>query len=156
MRTKLGLLLVLATLCAVVATAQAATRTAKAVTVSLSGWSSGPDEDALLQQVVNEFQKTHPNIKVDYSVINGDYTTAMTARFAAHNPPDVFYVDSSVAPTDFFPRTCLALETPKRARTCTRRSRFRSIHKRGESSLDRRGHRKSCRSIMEAGVTGFE
>src|SRR5579884_1990822 len=26
-------------------------------------------------------------------------TTAMTARFAAHNPPDVFYVDSSLAPT---------------------------------------------------------
>jgi len=99
MRTRLGLLLVLATLCAVVATAQAATRSAKAITVSLSGWSSGPDEDALLQQVVNEFQKTHPNIKVDYSVINGDYTTAMTARFAAHNPPDVFYVDSSLLST---------------------------------------------------------
>ena len=99
MRTKLGLLLVLAAVCAIVATAQAGTRTAKAVTVSLSGWSSGPDEDALLQQVVNEFQKTHPNIKVNYSVINGDYSTAMTARFAAHNPPDVFYVDSSLLDT---------------------------------------------------------
>jgi multiple sugar transport system substrate-binding protein len=32
-------------------------------------------------------------------VINGDYATAMTTRFAAHNPPDVFYVDSSLAPT---------------------------------------------------------
>ena len=57
----------------------------------------GADEDDLLQQVITEFEKTHPSIKVDYSVINGDYPTAMTARFAAHNPPDVFYVDSSLA-----------------------------------------------------------
>src|SRR5215471_32425 len=79
--------------------AQAGTKTAKTTTVTLSGWSSGPDEDALLQQVIATFEKTHPTIKVDYSVINGDYGQAMTARFAAHNPPDVFYVDSSLAPT---------------------------------------------------------
>src|SRR5262249_5508397 len=59
-------------------------------TVTLSGWSSGTAEDALLQQVIAQFDKTHPSIHVDYSVINGDYPTAMTARFAAHNPPDVF------------------------------------------------------------------
>ncbi len=53
----------------------------------------------MLQKVIARFEKTHPTIKVDYSVINGDYPTAMTARFAAHNPPDVFYVDSSLAPT---------------------------------------------------------
>jgi ABC-type glycerol-3-phosphate transport system substrate-binding protein len=45
-------------------------------TVTLSGWTAGPDEDALLQQVVNVFMKTHPTIKVNYSVINGDYTVA--------------------------------------------------------------------------------
>lgn len=71
----------------------------KAVTITLSGWSSGTDEDTLLQSVVNTFNRTHPNINVNYAIINGDYSTAMTARFAAHNPPDVFYVDSSVAPT---------------------------------------------------------
>jgi multiple sugar transport system substrate-binding protein len=80
----------------VATSAQARTKT---TTVSLSGWSSGPDEDALLQQVVKQFEKTHPSIKVNYSIINGDYPTAMTARFAAHNPPDVFYVDSSLAST---------------------------------------------------------
>ena len=80
-------------------TAQAKTTSAKVSTVTLSGWSAGADEDELLQQVVNAFEASHPSIKVDYSVINGDYTTAMTARFAAHNPPDVFYVDSSVAST---------------------------------------------------------
>src|SRR5690348_12776360 len=98
MRKRLGV--VLGLLIAVVllaATAQAGTRGSKVTTITLSGWSSGPDEDALLQQVVNNFNKSHPSIHVDYSVINGDYGTAMTARFAAHNPPDVFYVDSSVA-----------------------------------------------------------
>src|SRR5205085_9789978 len=80
-------------------TAQAKSKGVKATTVTLSGWSAGADEDNLLQQVVNTFMKSHPSIKVDYSVINGDYGSAMTARFAAHNPPDVFYVDSSVMST---------------------------------------------------------
>ena len=86
----------LALVAVIVATAQAGTKT---TTVTLAGWSAGADEDQLLQSIVNTFEKTHPGIKVDYSVINGDYTTAMTARFAAHNPPDVFYVDSSLAST---------------------------------------------------------
>lgn len=86
----------LALIAVVVATATAST---KVTTVTLSGWSSGPDEDALLQQIVNTFNKTHSSVQIAYSVINGDYGTAMTARFAAHNPPDVFYVDSSLAPT---------------------------------------------------------
>jgi len=70
----------------------------QATTITLSGWSAGKDEDDLLQSVVNRFNQTHPAIHVDYSVINGSYTDAMIARFAAHNPPDVFYVDSSVMP----------------------------------------------------------
>jgi len=79
-------------------TAQAKTKGAKASTITLSGWSAGADEDNLLQQVVNTFEKSHPTIKVNYSVINGDYPTAMLARFSARRPPDVFYVDSNVAP----------------------------------------------------------
>jgi multiple sugar transport system substrate-binding protein len=82
----------------IAATAQAGTKSAKVVNVSLAGWSSGPDEDTLLQQVIAKFNSTHKGIHATFSVINGDYATAMTARFAARNPPDVFYVDSSVAP----------------------------------------------------------
>jgi ABC-type glycerol-3-phosphate transport system substrate-binding protein len=98
MRKASILFVVLAALAAVVlaATAQAKPKAAAESTVTLSGWSSSPEENDLLQQVISTFEKTHPSIKVDYSVINGDYATAMTARFAAHNPPDVFYVDSSV------------------------------------------------------------
>jgi multiple sugar transport system substrate-binding protein len=91
--------LALFTLVIVASTAQARSERSQATTVTLSGWSAGKTEDDLLQSVVNDFNSTHPAIHVDYSVINGDYATAMTARFAAHNPPDVFYVDSSIAPT---------------------------------------------------------
>jgi multiple sugar transport system substrate-binding protein len=90
-------LVVLAVAVGVATTAQAKSRST--VTVSLAGWSAGADEDNLLKQVVASFMKSHPGIKVDYAVVNGDYPTALTARFAAHNPPDVFYVDSSVAPS---------------------------------------------------------
>ena len=104
MRKSLAVLLGLAAVVALIAaTAQAGTHKAKkpkaSGTVTFSGWSSSPEENALLQQVIAAFEKSHPSIKIDYSVINGDYPTAMTARFAAHNPPDVFYVDSSLLST---------------------------------------------------------
>jgi multiple sugar transport system substrate-binding protein len=96
-RVSAGLVVALLVVCAaVVATARAGT---KATTITLAGWSSGADEDKLLQSIVDKFNSTHPGIHVNYSVINGDYTAAMTARFAAQTPPDVFYVDSSLAPT---------------------------------------------------------
>ena len=83
---------------AVTGATAAGSEKAQATTVTLSGWSSSPEENDLLTQVVATFNRTHPNIKVDYTIIQGDYPTAMTARFAAHNPPDVFYVDSSKFP----------------------------------------------------------
>ena len=99
MRKRSGVLLgLLVALVLLAATAQAATHRAAVTNVTLAGWSSGPDEDALLNQVIAKFNATHKTIHAEFSVINGDYGTAMTARFAAHNPPDVFYVDSSVAP----------------------------------------------------------
>jgi multiple sugar transport system substrate-binding protein len=83
----------------VAASAQAGHKTAKVTNVTFSGWSSGPDEDALDTQMANAFNRTvgaKEGIHVTWQVINGDYGQAMTARFAAHNAPDVFYVDSSV------------------------------------------------------------
>jgi multiple sugar transport system substrate-binding protein len=90
----LGLVVLVGSL--VAASAQAGHKTQKVVNVTFAGWSSGPDEDALDQQMANAFNRTHKGIHVEWTVINGNYTQAMTARFAAHNAPDVFYVDSSV------------------------------------------------------------
>ena len=99
-RAAVAATVVLALLTVIVAAAADARSNKATVTnITLSGWSAGKTEDDLLQSVVNDFNSTHPNIHVDYSVINGAYDVAMTARFAAHNPPDVFYVDSSLAPT---------------------------------------------------------
>ena len=83
----------------VAASAQAGQKTHKTVNLTFAGWSSGPDEDALDQQMANKFNSTvgaKEGIHVTWTVINGSYVQAMTARFAAHNAPDVFYVDSSV------------------------------------------------------------
>jgi multiple sugar transport system substrate-binding protein len=90
----LGLLVLAGVLIA--ASAQAGHKTVKVTNVNIAGWSSGPDEDKLVQQMVDTYNKSHASIHVTWNVLNGDYGAAMTARFAAHNPPDVFYVDSSV------------------------------------------------------------
>ena len=92
--------LVLFSVLIVASSAQATTsgRT-QATTVTLSGWSAGKTEDDIFRTVVDAFNRTHRNVQIDYSVINGDYAPAMTARFAAHSPPDIFYVDSAVLPT---------------------------------------------------------
>lgn len=66
--------------------------------VTLSGWASSPTETKLLKAVIRGFEKTFPTIKVNYAPISGDYPAAMLAKFAARTPPDVFYVDSNVAP----------------------------------------------------------
>jgi multiple sugar transport system substrate-binding protein len=67
-------------------------------TVVLSGWQSSPSEGAALQQTLAGFKARYPNIKLDYQPVQGDYPTIMVTKFSAHQPPDVFYMDSSVAP----------------------------------------------------------
>ena len=68
MRKGSVLVLALAAVCitGLAATAQATTKGAAAPsgTVTLSGWSASQDENDLLQQVINTFEKTHPSIKV--------------------------------------------------------------------------------------------
>jgi multiple sugar transport system substrate-binding protein len=95
-------LLALVALAAVLAATTAQARTAKAKApsgnVTLSGWASSPAETQLLQKVIADFEKKYPSIHVNYAPINGDYPTAMLAKFAARTPPDVFYVDSNVIP----------------------------------------------------------
>jgi multiple sugar transport system substrate-binding protein len=67
-------------------------------TVVLSGWQASEEEGAALEKVLEGFATAYPNITVDYQPVAGDYPAAMTAKFSAGEPPDLFYVDSSVAP----------------------------------------------------------
>lgn len=68
------------------------------ITLNVAGWSSSPAEDALVQQNLNKFQQTHPNIQVKWSTLTGDYPTKMRADVAGGNVPDVFYLQPGMAP----------------------------------------------------------
>ncbi len=68
------------------------------VTLTVSGWSSSPAEDALVQSNLNKFQQSHPNIQLKWSPITGDYPTKMRANIASGNAPDVFYLSTDMAP----------------------------------------------------------
>jgi multiple sugar transport system substrate-binding protein len=65
-----------------------------ATTVSLNGWVGAKVEDDLLKEVIAAFEKSHPNIDVNYDAFN-NYQTTMLAKFSARQPPDVFYVDAA-------------------------------------------------------------
>jgi len=60
-------------------------------TVSLNGWVGAKVEDDLLKEVIAAFERSHPNIKVNYDAFN-NYQTTMLAKFSARKPPDVLYV----------------------------------------------------------------
>jgi multiple sugar transport system substrate-binding protein len=62
------------------------------VTLTVSGFTSSPAEDALVQQNLNKFSQLHPNIKINWSPIPGDYPAKMRANVASGNVPDVFYL----------------------------------------------------------------
>ena len=87
------------------ASAGARSDTAKApsATTAVSGdivlahWSSSPVETQLLKQVVQSFERKYPRIHVTRRALD-PYPDSMLAQFAARKPPDVFYVDSNVAP----------------------------------------------------------
>jgi multiple sugar transport system substrate-binding protein len=68
------------------------------VNLKLGMWSSSPAEKQLVQNQLNAFEKKYPNIHVDIQVINGDYMQALQPMLASNTAPDIFYVDSSVAP----------------------------------------------------------
>jgi multiple sugar transport system substrate-binding protein len=67
------------------------------VTLTVSGWSSSPAEDALVQQNLHNFEAAHPNIKINWSPIPGDYPTKMRANVASGTVPDVFYLQPAMS-----------------------------------------------------------
>ena len=48
-----------------------------------------------MKEVIAAFERSHPNIKVNYDAFN-NYQATMLAKFSARKPPDVFYIDSNV------------------------------------------------------------
>lgn len=67
------------------------------ITLNVTGWSSSPAEDALVQQGFDNFTKKYPNIKVKWSPIPDAYDTKMRANVASGNVADVFYLQPGMA-----------------------------------------------------------
>ncbi len=66
--------------------------------VRISTATSSPEEDAIVDQQLANFAKAYPNIKVQREVIASDYDTKIKTLIAGGNAPDIFYVDSLIAP----------------------------------------------------------
>jgi ABC-type glycerol-3-phosphate transport system substrate-binding protein len=63
-------------------------------TVRLSSWGD-VKENLILSNLINEFQKSHPDIKVELlRVPYDDYMTKLSTQLAAGNGPDVIFVSS--------------------------------------------------------------
>ncbi|TXK80926.1 ABC transporter substrate-binding protein [Paenibacillus sp. N3.4] len=79
----------------------AATNPAKStepVTITLNGWGSTPEETALFQQVLKDFQAKHPNITVKFDVIADQYMDVIKTRLVGGEGADVFFLDAFEAP----------------------------------------------------------
>ncbi|AFW96969.1 ABC transporter substrate-binding protein [Dolichospermum sp. UHCC 0352] len=68
------------------------------ITVKLSGWTGNPLEQKLLKQVIQDFEKQHPQIKVKYEAISDQYMDVIKTRLVGEAAPDVFYLDALEAP----------------------------------------------------------
>jgi multiple sugar transport system substrate-binding protein len=69
------------------------------VEITLAGWGSSPEESALLEEVLADFEQEHPNIKVKHEVIADQYMDVMKTRLIGGEGPDVFYLDAFEAPS---------------------------------------------------------
>ncbi len=89
---KIALLAVL--IAALVLSACGGGQTKGPVTISFMAWGA-PEELAVWQQIVNDFQAANPNITVNVEVTDWDsYWTKLQTLLAAGTPPDVFAMDA--------------------------------------------------------------
>lgn len=75
----------------------AATPETGTITLTVSGFSSSPAEDALVKANLNKFTQLHPGIKLNWSPITGDYAVKMRANVASGTVPDVFYLSPDMS-----------------------------------------------------------
>ncbi|MGD6802326.1 ABC transporter substrate-binding protein [Rossellomorea vietnamensis] len=66
--------------------------------VTLAGWGGNPSEQKLLEQTLEDFEASHPDIDVKLEVISEQYMDVMKTRLIGGEGPDVFYLDAFEAP----------------------------------------------------------
>ena len=89
----LAVVALVATACGGTGTATPSAGAALSGDVRISGWSSTPTEDALLQDSITAFMAANPNVKVKWEPIAKDYETVLKTNLAAGTEADVFYGD---------------------------------------------------------------
>src|ERR1700722_3336942 len=63
-------------------------------TIKISSWGD-PKENAILQDLVENFNKTHPKIKVELQRVSwGEYNTKLLTQVAGGIAPDVIFVST--------------------------------------------------------------
>ena len=72
-----------------IASFAATTRVSAATALTLEGWSSSEQENKLLQQIIDTFNKNNPDIQVTLKQVP-DYDTTLSKDLASGTPPDVF------------------------------------------------------------------
>ena len=76
--------------------AQTAESSGEQIVLKYTGWGS-PSEKKTTQNVIDNFEKTHPNVKVEYVHIPTDYNTKLTTMIAAGQGPDVALLNGDTA-----------------------------------------------------------
>ncbi|WNB93991.1 ABC transporter substrate-binding protein [Bacillus sp. NEB1478] len=66
--------------------------------IVLSGWGGNPVEKKLLNEVLADFEKKHPDINVKLNTINDQYMDVLKTRLIGGTAADVFYLDAFEAP----------------------------------------------------------
>ncbi|MCX7018583.1 MAG: sugar ABC transporter substrate-binding protein [bacterium] len=57
-------------------------------------WSATPKDVDMERELVRDFEKLHPNIRVQFEIIEQAYDTKLLTSLAADNAPDVFWVNA--------------------------------------------------------------
>ena len=88
-------------------------------TISFASWGS-ITETAIIKEVINDFEKENPNIKINFIHVPQNYFQKMHLMFASNTPPDVLFLNNLYLPIyanyledlsqyinkeDFFPQT---------------------------------------------------
>jgi multiple sugar transport system substrate-binding protein len=74
--------------------------------IKISSWGDA-NENAILTNLINDFQKSHPTIKVELQRVPwGEYNTKLLTQIAAGIAPDVIFVSTDNI-SDYYPRGVL-------------------------------------------------
>jgi multiple sugar transport system substrate-binding protein len=78
---------------ATTAAASAAAPAAKAVMLDITSWLTNQPQKAAYAHLIDTYAKVNPNVKVVQEALSGTYITALTARIAGGNVPDLAETD---------------------------------------------------------------